>query len=168
MKIITDNYQDWIDLSRSFVGDELAADVVQEAYLKVSQYNKEINRSYMYLTIRSISYDILKLKSKINKENIEDYHFEDTIEDEKKQAYNKIICKMEDIISSWHWYDAMLFRLYKDTPRSLRTISKETDISLVSIFNTIKKCKKILKEKLQEDYEDYNNEDYELIRIDTN
>ena len=163
MKIIIDNYNDWIDLAKSFVGEELAKDVVQEAYLKIKQYDKEVNRAYMYLTIRSISYDILNVKSKVNKEDICNYQFEVSDDIEKKQAYNKLVIKMEAIINSWHWYDAMLFKLYKDTPMSLRSIAKETDISLVSIFNTIKRCKAIIKEQLQEDYEDYINGDYELI-----
>jgi hypothetical protein len=46
---------------------------------------------------------------------------------------------------------------------SIRKIAAETKISWVSIFNTLKNAKNILKEKLKEDYEDYKNEDYERL-----
>ena len=46
---------------------------------------------------------------------------------------------------------------------SIRKIAEETNISWVSIFNTLKKCKEELKELFNEDYEDLNNEDYERI-----
>ena len=46
---------------------------------------------------------------------------------------------------------------------SIRKIAAETKISWVSIFNTLKNAKNIIKDKLQEDYEDYKNEDYDKI-----
>ena len=162
MDIITDNYKDWLNLARTFVGDDLAPDVVQEAYLRIHN-KKEVNRSYMYLTIRSISFDILKLKSKIHKEELTDFQDSED-ETEKKECYNIILNKIQKEIESWNWYDQMLFKIYKDTPMSLRDIAKETDISLVSIFNTIKNCKKILKIKFQKDYNNYLLGNYEKIR----
>ena len=52
---------------------------------------------------------------------------------------------------------------YRDTNMSIRKIAAETKISWVSIFNTLKNAKNILKEKLKEDYEDYKNQDYERL-----
>ena len=46
---------------------------------------------------------------------------------------------------------------------SIRKIAKETNISWVSIFNTLKKCKIDLKHKFGEDYMDFLNKDYERI-----
>jgi len=37
-------------------------------------------------------------------------------------------------------------------------------ISLTSIFNSMKENKRILKEKFSEDYEDFKNGDYNLIK----
>jgi predicted DNA-binding protein YlxM (UPF0122 family) len=54
--------------------------------------------------------------------------------------------------------------LYKNTDKSLRQISSETSISVTSIFNTIKTCKKRIKNNIGEDYEDFLNKDYELIK----
>jgi len=56
-----------------------------------------------------------------------------------------------------------LFKLYRDTDFSMRDIAKETTISLISIFHSIKTYKTILKEKFQKDYEDYINNDYSNI-----
>jgi len=57
----------------------------------------------------------------------------------------------------------MLFKHYFDSGMSMRELADETRISTSSIFQTIKYCKGKLKENLNEDYEDYKNEDYELI-----
>ena len=47
---------------------------------------------------------------------------------------------------------------------TLRQISGGTNISLTSIFNSIKNYKAILKNKFVEDIEDYLNGDYHLIK----
>jgi predicted DNA-binding protein YlxM (UPF0122 family) len=46
---------------------------------------------------------------------------------------------------------------------SIRKIAEETNISWVSIFNTLKKCKEELREIFKEDFEDYLNKDYDRI-----
>ena len=46
---------------------------------------------------------------------------------------------------------------------SMRDIEAETNISLTSVFHTIKNCKTRLKKEVGEDIEDYFNKDYELI-----
>jgi hypothetical protein len=45
----------------------------------------------------------------------------------------------------------------------MRDISKETTISLISIFHSIKNYKIILKEKFQKEYTDYVENDYNQI-----
>ena len=47
--------------------------------------------------------------------------------------------------------------------KSMRQLAKEIDISLTTVFWTIKRCKQRLLESIGEDYEDYLNNDYELI-----
>ena len=85
-------------------------------------------------------------------------------EDLKEQeAYNKICQKIDSEIDNWHWYDKKLFVLYRDSGLSIRKLAAETKISWVSIFNTLKNAKNIIKEKLREDYEDFKNEDYDKL-----
>jgi hypothetical protein len=56
-----------------------------------------------------------------------------------------------------------MWKLYSQTDMSIRKLAAETTISWVSIFNTLKNLKQDLKDKLQEDYIDLKNEDYERI-----
>lgn len=167
MNLFIDNYNDWINLAKSFVGDKYAQDIVQEAYIKI--HNKqEVNRSYIYLTIKHLSLDLLKSNQKVIKVDV--YDFEEEVSDlESKEYFEKIISKIEKELNSWTgvsksgWYNSTIFSLYKDTPLSLRQLAAETDISVVSIFHTVKDCKQIIRTKFAEDYEDYKNGDYELI-----
>jgi predicted DNA-binding protein YlxM (UPF0122 family) len=46
---------------------------------------------------------------------------------------------------------------------SMRDIATETNISLISIFHSIKNYKEILSTKFQKDYQDYINNDYNQI-----
>jgi hypothetical protein len=46
----------------------------------------------------------------------------------------------------------------------MRDISAETRISVSSIYQTVMYCKKQIRNKVGEDYEDYKNEEYELIK----
>jgi predicted DNA-binding protein YlxM (UPF0122 family) len=71
--------------------------------------------------------------------------------------------KLAREINSWHSYDAKLCNTYYSGNMSLRQISKGTNISLTSIFNSIKNYRAILKDKFIEDIEDYLNGDYHLL-----
>jgi len=82
----------------------------------------------------------------------------------KEEAYTRLLSKIHEEVDSWHWYDKQLFTIYKDTDLSIRDIAKETTISSSSIFNTLKNCKSKVRNKFKEDYEDYKNTDYELIK----
>jgi transposase-like protein len=60
-------------------------------------------------------------------------------------------------------YNKELFNLYANSAMSMRCISSVTNISLTSIFNTLKNCREQLSDELREDIEDYNNGDFERI-----
>jgi predicted transcriptional regulator len=78
-------------------------------------------------------------------------------------AKNAIEVKILDEINSWEWYDKMLFEIYRNEKTSMRKIAAKSNISLSSIFNTLKTCKKKIKDNIGEDWEDYLNEDFELL-----
>ena len=75
--------------------------------------------------------------------------------------YGKQFLSYSDIKTLFN--NKKLFKLYRDTNLSIRGIAKETGISFVSIFHTLKKSKGKLKDMFGEDYLDYKNEDYERI-----
>jgi RNA polymerase sigma factor (sigma-70 family) len=175
------HHQDWINIARKYVGEYYAEDIVQEFYLRLYEKARlkdfvftdlTVNKSYAFLLIRSLAIDLQREKARSGKMYLEDIDY--TSEDfkvkkrvkslEELEAYNKISLKIDAIIKDWHWYDKELFNIYRFTDLSIRGIAKETTISWVSIFNTLKRCKEIIKEELGEDYEDYLNEDYEHLK----
>jgi hypothetical protein len=50
----------------------------------------------------------------------------------------------------------------------MRKLAKETNISVTSIFNSCKNYKDIIKSKFGEDFEDYLNGDFDLIKKNNN
>jgi DNA-directed RNA polymerase specialized sigma subunit len=81
----------------------------------------------------------------------------------KGQAEYELEIKINEEMDTWEYFDRRLFQLYRDSGMSMRKIASETRISTKTIFYSIKKSKERLREKCAEDYEDYINEDYELI-----
>jgi len=144
-------------------------------YLVLHKYASEekiiekgvVSRGYCYFTLRSIFLQYCNAKKKIKKVEIDDEEIYTQIADDSQMddeiGYNEIATKIDNHIEGWRWYDKTLFRLYRDTDMSIRKIAEETNISWVSIFNTLKKCKEELKEIFKEDYEDYINQDYDRI-----
>ena len=46
---------------------------------------------------------------------------------------------------------------------SMRKLASETKISWVSIYNSLKHLKKDIREKLDEDWQDFKNKDYDKL-----
>ena len=78
-------------------------------------------------------------------------------------AFNKLCQLIDNEVESWEWYNKKLFKLYRDSNLSIRGIAQETNISWVSIFNSLKNAKNKIKNKFQEDWDDYENNDFESI-----
>ena len=184
-EILTKRHKEWISMAMSICKDiHLANDIVQDMYLRLNKYldkpekiikDGEVNSYFIYITLRNLFYDAKKShKAEISKDysDVENISIlsalaeipEETEEnDGMEKAYLTIFEAIDKEVSTWHWYDQKLFRLYYYTPQSLRDIAGDTKISLTSIYNSCKNYKKILKEKFGEDIEDYFNEDYERI-----
>jgi len=128
--------------------------------------NGKINKTYMWLSLRNTFLMHLRKSGKMAKVSLEHIAMlqQDPGEELKHESYSKILDVLDEEITNWHWYDQKLFKLYKDTDLSMRDISKETSISVTSIFHTIKQCKTRINESVGENYEDYINGDYELIK----
>jgi hypothetical protein len=118
----------------------------------------------MLFTLRSLYYQFYNKKSKVNKVSFDDqWTFFDDSNIEEQEAYNDICLLIDEEIENWNWYDRKLFKLYRDNDFSMRDIAKETNISLISIFHSIKNYKEILKDKFQQDYQNYITNDYNNI-----
>ena len=171
LSIVAKHHNEWIKVINSFGEYDYAEDIVQEMYITLYKYAKpekiikdgEVSKGYVFFTLRSLYYQYYNTKNKITKVSLDDIQIEYSNDIEQQEAYAKVCDLMDSYIEDWHWYDQKLFKLYRDTDMSIRKIAAETGISWVSIFNTLKKCKKDLNDKFNEDYDDYLNGDYERI-----
>jgi DNA-directed RNA polymerase specialized sigma24 family protein len=173
LAIAAKQHKEWIRVVNGFGEYDYAEDIVQESYLILYKYanpkkvikDGAISKGYMYFTLRTTYYMYYNSKRKVKKTSIDDglLQIKHRSELAEQEAYNKICQKMDKEIENWHWYDKKLFILYRDSGMSIRKIAKETTISWVSIFNSLKNAKNIIKDKLSEDYEDYKNEDYDKL-----
>lgn len=184
-EILAKRHKEWIKMANSICNDvNLANDLVQDMYVRLNKYvddperitkNGEINPFFVYITLRNLFYDSQKNRKKqFSKDYGDDkevYLLWDVAEipEERKEAnsmeeaYFKIFEAIDKEVSTWHWYDQKLFRLYYYTDQSLRDIAEDTKISLTSIYNSCKNYRQRLEEKLGEDIEDFFNGDYDKI-----
>ena len=173
LRLVAKHHKDWVRLVQSMGGKEYSEDIVQEMYIKLNKYvpsykyirDGKVNKSYIYLTLRSILYTYFKEKKKITKMSescLLDIECE--YEEVKISADQRLSEKIEAEIKTWHWYDQAIFNWYRNEGISFRKMSAITNISWVALFGTVKRCKLRLKEAVGDDYLDYINKDYELIK----
>tara|TARA_R100000951_G_C2651218_1_gene184467 strand:- start:1420 stop:1950 length:531 start_codon:yes stop_codon:yes gene_type:complete len=170
------------------IPDSIVEDFVHETYLRLNKYvgnpekimynETEVNRFYVYITLKNLWTDYNKAKSKYIVYKIDDYDGEynfnipdwalyEEVSYDKEKAQEYILNKINEEVDSWdYWYDKKLFKLYYNTDLSLRKLANETNISVTSIFNSCKNYKEIIRSKFGEDFEDYLNGDFELIYED--
>jgi DNA-directed RNA polymerase specialized sigma24 family protein len=154
LDILAVRHKDWVLMVGSFgCPPHLREDMVQEMYLrmhrlietpeKVMYAPGEVNTYYVYVVLRNMYADYRKVKDKVQFESVEAAPEEPEAfsSPEAEEAFDKLINAVKSEISTWHWYDSKLFTIYAESGKSMRTISKESKISISSIFNTIKNGK---------------------------
>jgi len=171
--VLEKHHKEWVDIIRKFGEKTYAEDLVQETYIRIYRSNSshkavvngKPNKAFMYITLRNNYLTFVREKSKGHKVDLENIQLESKIESEdNRYIANDVLDELiEDEVNNWHWYDKKLFLLYMNNDISMRSLAKETKISLSSIANTLKNCKIRLRETIGEDYEDYTNKDYHLI-----
>ena len=175
LKKVAERHTEWIKIVHSFGEYSFAEDLVQEMYLTLLKYttadkiiiNGVVSRGYIYFTIRSLYYQYYNKKKRIKKVSIDDddlslqLPYEDTLEEQ--EAFHRICILVDEVADDWSWYERKLWKLYSQTDMSMRKLASETNISWVSIYNTLKHLKADLRNKLYEDVEDYKNGNYDRI-----
>ena len=176
LSIVFKRHKEWIKIVNSFGEFNYAEDFVQEMYLVLYKYADEnkiikdgnVSRGYIYFTIRAIYFQYYNSKKRIDKVYIDDdestIQIQDHSEMDEQVAYNNLCQLIDKHIENWRWYERKMFTLYRDSSLSIRGIAAETGISWVSIYHTLKKAKNEIKEKFNDDYIDYKNQDYERIQ----
>lgn len=192
------HHTQWVNLVRGLGGDMYAEDIVQEMYIKIHNIadkrgshdflfeDGNLQKGYIFFTLRSILYTYLAQRSKHRKNPIEwlinnlekdkeenpitfgqladdGYIYDEQGSSERSEAEERFYNKVYLETQKWDEYDRDIFNIYKNTNMSFRTMSKYMGISFTNIFHTVKRCKERLKESLGDDWEDLQNEDYELI-----
>lgn len=189
IELLSKYHKLWISMGLSMgIPSHIVEDFVQEMYLRLNKYVKEpkkimynetdINKFYVYITIKNLYNDYLKQRSKHHMVRLDDIEVTYEIveptpeaqrksEIEKQRAEERLIDLIQDEVGSWDsWYDKKLFKVYYETDISMRKLSKDTNISVTSIFNSCKNYKQILNTKFVEDFQDYINGDFHLIKKD--
>jgi DNA-directed RNA polymerase specialized sigma24 family protein len=170
---VAQHHKEWVKIANIYKVDDYAEDIVQEVYIALFKYadaakiidaKGNVRKGYVFFTIKSLCFQYLNKRNKIDKIGIDTlFNLSDNSNIEEHKAYNDICLMIDEEIDNWHWYDKKLFRLYRDTDMSMRDIAKETNISLISIFHSIKNYKEVLNNKFMKDYQDYINNDYNNI-----
>jgi DNA-directed RNA polymerase specialized sigma24 family protein len=162
---VAKHHKEWVEVIYKLGETDYAEDIVQESYMALIKYadekklideNGKVRKGYMFFTLRSLYYQFYNKKKKVNKVSFdEQWEIFDDSNLEEQEAYNDICLMIDKELETWHWYDRKLFKLYRDSDMSMRDIAKETNISLISIFHSIKNYKEILNSKFEKDYQDY-------------
>jgi DNA-directed RNA polymerase specialized sigma24 family protein len=170
---VAKHHNEWIKIINTFGEYDLAEDIVQETYIALYKYADadklldaagNVRKGYVFFTLKSLYFQFYNKKMKVNKVSIdEQFTLFDDSNLEEQEAYNNICMLIDEEVKNWHWFDEKLFKLYRDSGMSMRDIAKGTNISLISIFNSIKNYKEILNTKFNKDYQDYINNDYNGI-----
>lgn len=155
-------HDDWIRLALSLGAGSMAQDIVQDMYIKViEKYDDQpekiirdgrLNTYFIYVVLRNMIFDEHRKKAKdvvmyLDK-NVQDWmnQIPDTPYNYQQDAdiELRLECAQEEI-KNWHWYNQKLWNTYHQQNITMRKLSKETTISLSSIFNTIKNGRQSIK-----------------------
>jgi len=135
-------HKHWIQIVKKFGETNYAEDIVQEAYIKL--LGKEVNESYFYYTLRSLTVNLHR--KKIDKVEITREIEYSLKEDTYNEDLNEFIKPYMDFINTWDWYDRKMYLIYINNNVSMRKMAKESGIPLMNIFQTIQRCKLKLKQ----------------------
>lgn len=145
-------HKDWCNIVESFgCNPDTAEDLVQSMYLKIGKlvaegkdisFGDDVNHFYIFRTLTTL---FLDHKRKDNRSGIilEDIEAEQDEEVDYGSKYQKILDALEEL----YWYDRKVFEIVENG-ESISELSRKTNISYYSLYNTYKKVKKYLKNKL--------------------
>lgn len=154
LKKLYDKHKTWCNIVRSFGCDQdLVEDIVQDMYLKIGRLvekgtditygEDDINYFYVYKTLTSIFLDYVRKNKRIANFDFDLYDYTDTVQVDYIENYNKIV----DALNELYWYDRKVYEII-DSGVSVRELSKKTNIAYHSLYNTYRKVKKYLKDKI--------------------
>ena len=178
LNIISKDHCKWIEFVKTLGENNYAEDIVQEMYLKlhamdnaqrnsndkryalnystedrVLNQNGTSNASYIKMVLYTMFIDFKKELNKYSNSEINETEEEEILIDNEK-AWGAFISVVEREMQTWQKYDRLLFNLYSTKKISMRSIAKELDVDVRSVWNTINNCKTKIKVRLNDDYKE--------------
>lgn len=180
LDLLAKNHNLWLNMVLGFGCDyDTAQDIVQSMYLRMHKYVKdeqrimynddEVNRFFIYVTLKNMYRTYMNAENKFvwfevrEDDAIDTEMMEVAFDEAMETAFETLMARIGAEMGTWHRYDRILSEKYFKSDYSLRDIAKGAGISLTSIFNSIRNNKRILKDKFNEDWQDFKNGDYHLI-----
>jgi len=149
-------HDDWVDIVCTFgCNKETAEDLVQEMYIKIqvkinngldiSFGEGDINHIYVFKTLRTLFLDLKRKEKNIYFES--DEVLDDVESDFSINNFDLVYDQVKKELNNMYWYDRKIFDLI-DNGKSIAELSRDTNISYYSLYNTYRKVIEKLKEKL--------------------
>ena len=170
---VAQHHKEWVNIIKSFGERMYAEDLVQETYLMLYKWstptkyliNGKVNKGYIWLCLRNSFLLYQREKKKAIKLDLDAIQELSTNELNVKffEAKEKIHTFIIQEVNTWNPYDQKLYNLHVEKKIPMRKISRGADISLTSIYESLKSCKERLRVAVGEEYEDYINEEFERI-----
>jgi len=151
---IFDAHNKWINTVLKFgCSQEGAEDIVGDMYCIIGNmlskglyisYGDDVNYYYIYLTLKTSFLQLKKRKEKEGKKSIDlVYNLESGEYIDFETENNKV----EDELERLHWYDRKVYNMIQNE-YTITELSNKTTISYHSLYNTFRKVKKRLKQKI--------------------
>jgi len=154
MNKVFNKHKSWIGIVESFgCNKDTAKDIVQDMYVKVQvlinkgldiSYNDDdVNYYYIFRTLQSIYYNQYNKEKKVEVISLD---YCEQVKQSCNLDYNEIYNDVKDILETLHWYDKKVYNLLETS--TIRDLSNKTGISYHSLYNTNRKVKRVIKNKL--------------------
>ena len=163
MEVLLEAYrkhETWVDIVESFgCNPDTAEDLVQEMYLKLHnliesgldiKYDETVNYYYIYKILRTLFLDLKRKEKRVSyTDEAEIYLLEIESENDEfgDKSHREVHQQVMETLEELYWYDRKVFELL-DGEMSISQLSRNTGISYYSLYNTYKKVKQILKDKI--------------------
>ena len=148
-----DRHTKWLDVTRSFGGlrETEVQDIVQEMYVLLIRntqkgvdfsYGDDINYYYCFRILRGLYVDLMRKKLRYTFTKLDGLEISDANDVNYVETYEKIQKALKQIF----WYDRTVYEIIERQGISISELSRKTDISYYSLYNTYTKVKSKLKE----------------------
>ena len=151
----------WVSFARSYLSSANlmhSEDIVQECYIKLlrilrAEPDKMIKDNYFFSVIKSMIFDDQKraLDPLKNAFLIKDTHSPPQ-EEKPSPDVSEIISDIDEVVETFYHFDKLLFNAYRYEFKSIRKLSQATKIGHVQVFQTVKRCKEKINDKLKFKY----------------